>query len=319
MEECVRQTAHLSESRSLPKPYCPLVCSQYEIELHCPVAGPLGFGQGMSQHRAGHAVPARIGMRCVSAIADMRSAALLIGLQVIGSDQTAFGFRHIGAFRQPKCQGIRLGDLRINRIRVSCAEDRAQDIPDPRMIVRGGASNRKVAQWIIAALHRILIGILPLELLLADISTSIFSFASTGVASIRPFFPALRLIPSSLPANLQLMTMQTPNSFPGAARLPEQVAFDRKELGIILGLYGRMVAAGEWRDYGISHLRDVAVFSVFRRAAEHPLYRIEKNPRLKHRQGLYSVIGMDGRILKRGHDLKTVLRVLERKLIRLVE
>ena len=98
-----------------------------------------------------------------------------------------------------------------------------------------------------------------------------------------------------------------------------QVAFHRKELGVILSLYGRMVAAGEWRDYGISCLRDVAVFSVFRRTAEHPLYRIEKRPKLRHRQGQYAVIGMDGQILKRGHDLKTVLRVLERKLIRAVE
>jgi hypothetical protein len=99
----------------------------------------------------------------------------------------------------------------------------------------------------------------------------------------------------------------------------EQVAFDRRELGTILGLYGRFVAAGEWRDYGISHLREVAVFAVFRRTAEHPIYRIEKRPRLRDKQGQYSVIGMDGQILKRGHDLKTVLRVLERKLIRAVE
>ncbi len=79
-----------------------------------------------------------------------------------------------------------------------------------------------------------------------------------------------------------------------------------------------MVAAGEWRDYGISSLRDVAVFSVFRRTAENPLYRIEKRPRLRSRQGQYAVIGVDGQVLKRGHDLKTVLRVLERKLIRAV-
>jgi len=97
------------------------------------------------------------------------------------------------------------------------------------------------------------------------------------------------------------------------------VAFQRSELNIILSLYGRMVAAGEWRDYGISCLRDVAVFSVFRRTAEHPLYRIEKRPRLRGRQGQYAVIGMDGQILKRGSDLRTVLRVLERKLIRAVE
>ena len=115
------------------------------------------------------------------------------------------------------------------------------------------------------------------------------------------------------------MTIHSPTPFKGPARLPEQVSFDRHELGVIMGLYGRMVAAGEWRDYGISNLREAAVFSVFRRTAEQPLYRIEKRPRLRHRQGLYSVIGMDAQILKRGHDLKTVLRVLERKLIRAVD
>lgn len=88
---------------------------------------------------------------------------------------------------------------------------------------------------------------------------------------------------------------------------------------MILSLYGRMVAAGEWRDYGISCLREVAVFSVFRHTAENPLYRIEKRPKLRDRQGMYAVIGIDGQILRRGHDLKTVLRVLERKLIRAVE
>lgn len=98
-----------------------------------------------------------------------------------------------------------------------------------------------------------------------------------------------------------------------------QVAFHRTELSVILSLYGRMVAAGEWRDYGISCLRDVAVFSVFRRTAENPLYRIEKRPKLRARQGMYAVIGIDGQVLRRGHDLKTVLRVLERKLIRAVD
>jgi len=102
------------------------------------------------------------------------------------------------------------------------------------------------------------------------------------------------------------------------SRAPQQVAFDRKELGVILSLYGRMVAAGEWRDYGISCLRELAVFSVFRRTAEQPLYRIEKRPKLRHKQGMYAVVGMDGRILKRGADLKTVLAVLEKKLIRVV-
>lgn len=115
------------------------------------------------------------------------------------------------------------------------------------------------------------------------------------------------------------MTVQPPTPFPQGSRAPQQVTFDRLELGAIMGLYGRMVAAGEWRDYGLSFLKDVAVFSVFRRTAEHPLYRIEKRPRLRHKQGLYAVIGMDGQVLKRGHDLKTVLRVLERKLIRSVD
>lgn len=112
--------------------------------------------------------------------------------------------------------------------------------------------------------------------------------------------------------------MNAPTPTPFARATPQQVAFDRQELQIILGLYGRMVAAGEWRDYGISHLREMAVFSVFRRTAEQPLYRIEKQPKLRNRQGMYSVVGMDGQILKRGQDLKTVLRVLERKLIRAV-
>ncbi|SHE29652.1 Protein of unknown function [Ruegeria intermedia] len=97
------------------------------------------------------------------------------------------------------------------------------------------------------------------------------------------------------------------------------VAFNRQEMSLILSVYGRMVAAGEWRDYGISNLRDVAIFSIFRRTAEHPIYRIEKHPRLRQKQGMFSVVGMDGRILKRGHDLRTVLRVLERKLIRSVD
>lgn len=88
---------------------------------------------------------------------------------------------------------------------------------------------------------------------------------------------------------------------------------------MILSLYGRMVAAGEWRDYGISCLRDMAVFSVFRRTAEFPLYRIEKRPKLRAKQGMYAVVAMDGQILRRGHDLAAVLRVLEGKLIRAVD
>lgn len=114
------------------------------------------------------------------------------------------------------------------------------------------------------------------------------------------------------------MTFHSSSPFP-AGPAPVQVAFDRHELSHILSVYGRMVAAGEWRDYGISSLCDMAVFSIFRRTAEHPLYRIEKRPRLRGRQGQYQIVAMDGQILKRGADLKAVLRVLERKLIRAVE
>lgn len=113
--------------------------------------------------------------------------------------------------------------------------------------------------------------------------------------------------------------MNVQNTTPFPSRTPQQVAFHRTELAPILTLYGRMVAAGEWRDYGISSLRDVAVFSVFRRTAEHPMYRIEKRPKLRLKQGQYAILGAEGQVLKRGNDLRTVLRVLERKLIRAVD
>jgi hypothetical protein len=93
-----------------------------------------------------------------------------------------------------------------------------------------------------------------------------------------------------------------------------RVTFERRELDRLLDLYGRMVAAGEWRDYAIDFLRDRAVFSVFRRAAEVPLYRIEKIPRLARRQGIYGIISATGLILKRGHELERVLRVLDKSL-----
>ncbi len=115
------------------------------------------------------------------------------------------------------------------------------------------------------------------------------------------------------------MTVQPPTPFPATVQVTDQVSFDRRELQMILGLYGRMVAMGEWRDYGISLLTEMAVFSVFRRTAENPLYRIEKRPKLRNRQGMYAVVGMDGRILRRGHDLAAVLRVLDVKMIRTVE
>ncbi len=98
-----------------------------------------------------------------------------------------------------------------------------------------------------------------------------------------------------------------------AAASPLRVTFNRLELNRILNLYGRMVADGEWRDYAIDFLRDRAVFSVFRRASEVPIYRIEKDPRLARKQGMYSVISASGMILRRGHELDRVLLVIDRK------
>lgn len=92
-----------------------------------------------------------------------------------------------------------------------------------------------------------------------------------------------------------------------------QIAFDRKELNQILSVYGRKVADGEWRDYAIDALKEKAVFSVFRRATEYPLYRIEKQPKLDRKQGAYAVVAASGLIMKRGHDLAQVLRVIDRK------
>jgi len=93
-----------------------------------------------------------------------------------------------------------------------------------------------------------------------------------------------------------------------------QVTFSHRELRGILDLYGRKVAAGEWRDYAIDFLKDRAVFSVFRRASEVPLYRIEKNPKLSRRQGAYSVISATGLIMRRGDELDRVLRSIDRSL-----
>lgn len=104
----------------------------------------------------------------------------------------------------------------------------------------------------------------------------------------------------------------------GRARDDGPVTFDRRELDRILRLYGQMVAAGEWRDYAIDHLRDRAVFSVFRRTSEVPLFQIVKTPRLARRQGAYSVVAASGAILKRGQELHRVLSVFDRKLMKVV-
>lgn len=99
-----------------------------------------------------------------------------------------------------------------------------------------------------------------------------------------------------------------------ARRAVQPVGFLRGELDRILRLYGRMVAAGEWRDYALDHLPDRAVFSVYRRASEMPMFRIVKDPALARRQGAFAVIAADGRILKRGHELERVLAVFDRRL-----
>jgi hypothetical protein len=101
----------------------------------------------------------------------------------------------------------------------------------------------------------------------------------------------------------------------GAGAFP-QVVFDRLELNRILTVYGRMVAAGEWRDYALDFLEEAAVFSIFRHAAEMPLFRVEKRPKLRAKQGQYSVIAAGGVILKRGHELAQVLKVFDKKLLK---
>ncbi len=95
--------------------------------------------------------------------------------------------------------------------------------------------------------------------------------------------------------------------------------FERRELDMLLRLYGRQVAAGEWRDYAIDGLRDAAVFSVFRRASEAPLYRIEKRPALARRQGAWAVIAQGGVVLKRGHELEQVLKLFDKGRLRVIE
>lgn len=100
---------------------------------------------------------------------------------------------------------------------------------------------------------------------------------------------------------------------------PGQVGFDRTELARILDLYGRMVAAGHWKDYAIDLGRDAAVFSAFRRAAERPEFRVEKRPALRNRQGMWALVNEAGAVLKRGHELGPVLAPVERRLMKLVE
>jgi len=103
-----------------------------------------------------------------------------------------------------------------------------------------------------------------------------------------------------------------------ALNVPKMITFDRHELNVILRAYGRKVADGEWRDYAIDHLDDRAVFSIFRRSSEVPIYRVEKIPSLARKQGQYRIVAATGAILKRGRDLAMALRVLDKPKLKLV-
>jgi len=96
-------------------------------------------------------------------------------------------------------------------------------------------------------------------------------------------------------------------------RSPSQISFNRQEISQIMNVYGQMVSNGDWKDYAMDFLKDKAVFSIYRKASEHPLYRIEKVPALRHKQGQFSVIAPGGLILKRGQELKSVLRIFDKQ------
>lgn len=120
--------------------------------------------------------------------------------------------------------------------------------------------------------------------------------------------------PDNSRTNLALVHVGDPPSQPNRPVQPI-VAFDRRELMQILSVYGRKVGAGEWRDYAMDFLKDRALFSIYARVSERPLYVVEKNPKLRNRQGQYMVTNQQGMILKRGHDLAQVLRVLDPDLV----
>ncbi|WEK46632.1 MAG: DUF2794 domain-containing protein [Candidatus Andeanibacterium colombiense] len=111
----------------------------------------------------------------------------------------------------------------------------------------------------------------------------------------------------------------SPSVVPFPGRAPNQVGFERAELQRILDLYGRMVAAGEWRDYAMDFTKDYAVFACFRRTAEFPQAKIEKRPALRNRQGMWTLYGEQGQVLKRGQELAGVLAPIERRLVKAVE
>ncbi|MET3897767.1 hypothetical protein ABIB57_001713 [Devosia sp. UYZn731] len=115
-------------------------------------------------------------------------------------------------------------------------------------------------------------------------------------------------------ASLSLVHVSEPPTAPAASKVPGIVAFDRRELATILNVYGRKVGRGEWRDYAMDFLRDRAVFSIYARVSERPLFIVEKTPKMRNKQGQYTVTNQQGRILKRGHELAVVLRVLDPQL-----
>lgn len=121
--------------------------------------------------------------------------------------------------------------------------------------------------------------------------------------------------PKQKPISLELVHTSEDRPPSAPTKVPAIVAFDRRELALILNVYGRKVASGDWRDYAMDFLKDRAVFSVYARVSERPLFIIEKSPRLRNRQGQYSVTNQQGRILKRGHELSLVLRVLDPDLV----
>lgn len=124
------------------------------------------------------------------------------------------------------------------------------------------------------------------------------------------------LSPRDAPKPMSAQVHSFPNSSSTSLKKPaqKQITFNRGELDAILRVYGFKVAGGEWRDYAIDHMKDKAVFSIFRRASEMPMFYVEKDPSLARKQGMYKIVAASGHIMKRGHELKQVLKVLEKPL-----
>ncbi len=124
---------------------------------------------------------------------------------------------------------------------------------------------------------------------------------------------------SELDGDAQSLALTRTGPAQGRGQRTYHTSFNRRELNAILTAYGYGVSHGLWKDYAIDHLKDVAIFSIFRRASEIPLYRIEKNPKLAKRQGAYAIVTASGHILKRGHELAKVLRILHRKTLKVID